>query len=124
MASKLAELLEKQAALAAQIEAAREAEREDGLAKVVELADQLGERFAADVVKTLTTRFHLTTKKGSKAPTNAKYRDPASGKTWSGKGRKPSWMIGHDDEYLIQQEAPQEAPKSRNRRAKATEASE
>lgn len=29
-----------------------------------------------------------------------KYRDPASGKTWSGRGRKPNWVIGDADQYL------------------------
>ena len=24
---------------------------------------------------------------------NAKYRDPASGKTWSGRGRRPGWAV-------------------------------
>lgn len=24
---------------------------------------------------------------------NAKYRDPASGKTWSGRGRRPGWVV-------------------------------
>ncbi|CAB3758712.1 H-NS histone family protein [Paraburkholderia humisilvae] len=31
-----------------------------------------------------------------------KYRDPASGKTWSGRGRTPLWMRGDDrDAFLI-----------------------
>jgi DNA-binding protein H-NS len=30
-----------------------------------------------------------------------KYRDPASDKTWSGRGRKPSWMRGDADQYLV-----------------------
>lgn len=28
----------------------------------------------------------------AKAKGVAKYRDPASGRTWSGKGRKPNWL--------------------------------
>ncbi|WP_334002168.1 H-NS histone family protein [Burkholderia gladioli] len=26
----------------------------------------------------------------------AKYRDPASGKTWSGRGKAPAWIAGKD----------------------------
>lgn len=28
--------------------------------------------------------------------TTAKYRDPETGATWTGRGRAPSWMIGED----------------------------
>jgi len=33
--------------------------------------------------------------------TAAKYRDPASDKTWSGRGRKPNWLSGDADQYLV-----------------------
>lgn len=29
------------------------------------------------------------------------YRDPASDKTWSGRGRKPNWLSGDADQYLV-----------------------
>lgn len=46
-----------------------------------------------------------TFKVKAKAPPPAPlYRDPASGKTWSGKGRSPLWMEGNRDDYLILQE--------------------
>lgn len=39
---------------------------------------------------------------GKKQKTPAvKYRDPASGKTWSGRGRKPAWLSGDADQYLV-----------------------
>ncbi len=31
--------------------------------------------------------------KGRARGGNAKYRDPASGKTWSGRGRRPGWVV-------------------------------
>lgn len=31
--------------------------------------------------------------KGRPRGGNAKYRDPASGKTWSGRGRRPGWVV-------------------------------
>jgi len=30
-----------------------------------------------------------------------KYRDPASGKTWSGRGKKPSWLEGNEKEFAL-----------------------
>jgi DNA-binding protein H-NS len=30
-----------------------------------------------------------------------KYRDPETGKTWSGRGHQPGWMTGNRDDYLI-----------------------
>lgn len=29
-------------------------------------------------------------------PATAKYRDPASGATWTGRGRAPKWLAGED----------------------------
>jgi DNA-binding protein H-NS len=29
------------------------------------------------------------------------YRDPASDKTWSGRGRRPNWLSGDADHYLV-----------------------
>lgn len=40
----------------------------------------------------------------------AKYRDPNSGKTWTGHGRRPHWMIGALDTFLIKAEAGPQAP--------------
>jgi hypothetical protein len=39
--------------------------------------------------------------KKSKASPAIKYKDPASDKTWSGRGRKPGWLSGDPDQYLI-----------------------
>jgi len=33
-----------------------------------------------------------------RGPQPAKYRDPESGATWSGRGREPSWLVGKDRE--------------------------
>jgi DNA-binding protein H-NS len=42
-------------------------------------------------------------RKGVKAI--AKYRDPVSGTTWSGRGKEPTWMRGHPrDMFLIKDE--------------------
>lgn len=35
-------------------------------------------------------------------PVNAKYRDPETGATWSGRGRAPAWISGKDrDAFAI-----------------------
>lgn len=31
----------------------------------------------------------------------ARYKDPASDKTWSGRGRPPAWLVGERDKYAI-----------------------
>jgi hypothetical protein len=34
-------------------------------------------------------------------PASPKYRDPKSGKTWTGRGRHPLWLKGDPSQYLI-----------------------
>ncbi|WP_080410285.1 H-NS histone family protein [Burkholderia ubonensis] len=36
-----------------------------------------------------------------RAPALAKYRDPASGAVWSGRGRAPRWIAGQDRESFL-----------------------
>ncbi|WP_071773251.1 H-NS histone family protein [Burkholderia ubonensis] len=36
-----------------------------------------------------------------RAPALAKYRDPASGAVWSGRGRTPRWIAGQDRERFL-----------------------
>ncbi|WP_420291484.1 H-NS histone family protein [Burkholderia thailandensis] len=36
-----------------------------------------------------------------RAPALAKYRDPASGAVWSGRGRAPRWIAGQDRENFL-----------------------
>ena len=39
-----------------------------------------------------------------KAPLPAKYQDPKSGNTWSGRGKPPKWIVGKNrDRFLIAQ---------------------
>lgn len=39
--------------------------------------------------------------KKAKSPVDAKFKDPLTGKTWSGRGRQPTWIKGSRDSYLI-----------------------
>jgi DNA-binding protein H-NS len=49
-------------------------------------------------IKQRDKTFPVAAKHASPPP---KYRDPASGKTWSGRGSEPVWMDGNRDDYLI-----------------------
>jgi DNA-binding protein H-NS len=51
--------------------------------------------------------FAVAAKRGrppKKAPLPAKYQDPKSGNTWSGRGKPPKWIAGKNrDRFLIGQ---------------------
>jgi DNA-binding protein H-NS len=87
----VAQLLAQKAALEAQIDAARKAENAEAIAKVKALIAEHG----------LTQQdLFGGAKRGSKAAGTtkvaAKYRDPASGATWTGRGKAPKWIDGKD----------------------------
>jgi len=88
MASRLNDLLAKRAELEQQIVDLQREERSSAIAQVKSLMAQhglslvdLGSRTAPPVAKG---------RSGSKVP--AKYRDPATGQTWSGRGLHPNWL--------------------------------
>ncbi|VWB16011.1 histone family protein nucleoid-structuring protein H-NS [Burkholderia lata] len=86
-------------ALAEKAEAARRAEMqsaiEDIRAKVAEYGVTEKDIFGARRGKSSTQ---------TKASTEAKYRDPKTGATWSGRGRAPAWIkdAKNRDRFLIQ----------------------
>ena len=88
----LAQLIQQREALEAQIEAARKAEIADAVTRVRALVAEYG-LTAADV-------FGSAKKRGPKASVGgkvaAKYRDPATGATWTGRGKAPKWIDGKD----------------------------
>jgi DNA-binding protein H-NS len=59
-------------------------------------------------------------KGGRKSVGAAKYRDPASGQTWTGHGRPPAWIANakNRDEFLIDAAAATPAPARKKRAAK------
>jgi len=93
----LKQLLEQKAAIEQQIAAAREQAIHDGVARARAIIDEFG----------LTAEDLFGGKRARKSPSAgskvaAKYRDPASGQTWTGRGRTPRWMEGQDrDAFLI-----------------------
>lgn len=58
---------------------------------------------AIDKIKAIMAEYGITpedfgakrTVKAERQAMAAKYRDPASGQTWSGKGRKPNFVLAH-----------------------------
>ncbi|SHN14884.1 H-NS family nucleoid-associated regulatory protein [Rhizobacter sp. OV335] len=87
----LQDLLAKKAALEQEIEATQKRERQDAIAKVKSLMNEYG-----------LSASDLTGKSGAKSggkagaskggKVAAKFRNNATGETWSGRGLQPKWL--------------------------------
>ena len=84
----LQELLDQKAELDRQIEATRRHERADAIARVKALMSEHGLSMADLSGKSSTPRAASTT--GGKVA--AKYRNTATGDSWSGRGLQPKWL--------------------------------
>ncbi|PUE40760.1 H-NS histone family protein [Limnohabitans sp. Bal53] len=86
------ELLEKREALEREIAQARQNEISSAVAKVRELVAEYGltvqDVFPGRAAKTSVTK--------SVSKVAAKYRDPVTGQTWTGRGKAPKWIEGQD----------------------------
>jgi len=108
MKSDLPHLKAQLAELNQRIEAARLAEMGDAIARCRAIIDEF-ELSAFDLgfvrVQSLPspTRVARTfVPKVVRAPLPPKYRNPATGETWSGRGRKPQWMYSDQcDTFII-----------------------
>ncbi|KVL46535.1 H-NS histone [Burkholderia diffusa] len=90
------ELKAKAEALLVQAEEARQAELETVLEEVRARIQEYGL-----TPEQLFGRKRARGANGSQ-PATAKYQDPKTGKTWSGRGREPSWIKGKKrDRFLI-----------------------
>lgn len=90
------ELLAQREQLEQQIAAARQTEITAAVARVRELVEQF--QLTADDIFT-TQRAARSTKGTSVAP---KYRNPATGETWTGRGKPPRWIADQNrDQFLI-----------------------
>ncbi len=85
--ASLHELIAQKEALERQIEQTRHKDRSEAVAKVRALMDEYG-LTAAD----LSLRGAAKTRGGKGAKVAAKYRDSATGATWSGRGLQPNWL--------------------------------
>jgi len=83
----LNELLAQKAALEKQIIDAQREERSSAVAQVKSLMAQYGLSLAD-----LGTRSAAAPRGAGSGKVAAKYRDPATGDTWSGRGLQPKWL--------------------------------
>ncbi|MEW1780655.1 H-NS histone family protein [Arthrobacter sp. NPDC080086] len=90
------ELIAQKAKLEEQIENARAKELETVIQQVRQTVAEYG--LSAEDLGLAPRRGRRA---GSKAPVPAKYRDPKTGATWSGRGRAPAWIGKNRDKFLI-----------------------
>ena len=87
--ANLSDLMAQKAALEKQIEEAQRAQRADAIARVQSLMAEHGLTLADLQNRPKKTRVASTTAGGKVAP---KYRNAATGETWSGRGLQPRWL--------------------------------
>lgn len=88
MSSKIKDLLAQRAEIERQIEEATRAERADAVARVKALMAEHGLTLADLSARAPAAKGKA--KAGGKVA--AKYRDAATGQTWSGRGLRPNWL--------------------------------
>ena len=82
--ASLKDLLAQRAALDEQIAQTKDRERADAVAKVKALMSEYG--------LTVADLSMRTPKAGKTSKVAAKYRNKATGETWSGRGLQPKWL--------------------------------
>lgn len=85
------ELLLQQEALAAKIEEARRRELADAIARIRAEVAEYG--LTADDI---FSKRKSAARRASGAKVAPKYRNPATGQTWTGRGKAPKWIEGKD----------------------------
>ncbi len=94
--SSYKELLKQRQDLEQQINEARTRELADAVAKVRTLIAEY-ELTADDVFPPARARASG----GTGAKVAPKYRDPATGQTWTGRGKPPKWIADQDREQFV-----------------------
>lgn len=90
------ELLAQRAALENQIKAARQAEIASAIALIRETVAEF------DLTHEDVFPSNRTSQSKSKGKSVApKYRDPATGQTWTGRGKAPKWIEGKEREQFL-----------------------
>ena len=90
--STLKELIAQKEALEKQIEETRQAELSESVNKIRALISEYG--LTQDDIFGNTRAVKKAIPEASRVA--AKYRDPISGKEWSGRGLAPKWLQGQD----------------------------
>lgn len=87
MSMNVKDLIAQRAELDRQIEQAQRAERAEAIAKVKEIMSMHGLTLAD-----LSGRASVKPEKATARKVAAKFRDPETGNTWSGRGLQPKWL--------------------------------
>ena len=87
--ANLSELLAQKADLEKQIEEAKRTQRADAIARITALMAEHGLTLADLGTRPKKARAKSAATSGKVAP---KYRDAATGETWSGRGLQPRWL--------------------------------
>lgn len=98
MSQSLKDLLQQREALEKAIAEARQSEISAAVAKVREIVAEYG-LTAQDVFPGRAGKSAGPKAGGSKVA--AKYRDPATGQTWTGRGKAPKWIDGQNREQFL-----------------------
>jgi DNA-binding protein H-NS len=110
----------------------RENEKKRVIAKIreqiklydVQPAELFSDTKATVVGRPVVSKPTVSVATRGKRPLPPKYRDPATGKTWNGHGKRPFWLAGDRDAYLISAQPAQAeiaaVPKKRGRKKKVT----
>lgn len=93
MSQSLKDLLQQREALEKAIAEARQNEISAAVTKVREIVAEYG-LTVQDVFPGRAGKSTSTKTTGNKVA--AKYRDPATGQTWTGRGKAPKWIEGKD----------------------------
>jgi DNA-binding protein H-NS len=93
--ASLKELIARKSALDKQIAEARQREVKEAIANVRAIVAEF-ELTPADVFPKAGAKPRRAARRAASAPAPARYRDPATGKTWSGRGRAPNWIAGKE----------------------------
>jgi DNA-binding protein H-NS len=93
--TNIAELIAQKEALEQQINDLRKNERQGAIAKAREIIAEF--ELTADDLFVKGAKVA-----GTRSKAAPKYIDPATGKTWTGRGKPPLWIAGKNkDDYLI-----------------------
>jgi DNA-binding protein H-NS len=101
MTKSYKELLKEREALEQAIASARQQELSEAIQKARELVAEFG-LTVQDVFPAGRGASKSSGKSSTGNKVAAKYRDPSSGQTWTGRGKAPKWIDGQDrTKYLI-----------------------
>lgn len=98
MTTSYKELLQQREALEQAIAHARQREISEAVRQVRELVDEYGLTAQDVFLNARATKVPGTKTTVKVAP---KYRDPATGQTWTGRGKAPKWIDGKDRAQFV-----------------------